>query len=123
MSREVSELYRSDPFAGDQRAATRRERSDATRRRIVAAARDLIVQAGFTDTTITAIAAAAGVAPQTIYFNFRTKGRLFVAVVEDVAGAQDSATPVLQRQWVREVQESDSAPRALALLVEHGTDI
>jgi AcrR family transcriptional regulator len=62
-----------------RRAATRSE----TRARILGAARELIPGAG-NSLPVTAIAQHAGVAVQTIYDQFGSKGGLLVAVVNDV---------------------------------------
>jgi AcrR family transcriptional regulator len=61
-----------------------RERGRAeTRARILASARELIPQAGLS-LPVTAIARHAGVAIQTIYDQFGSKGGLLIAVVNDV---------------------------------------
>lgn len=62
-----------------RRAAARSE----TRARILGAARELIPQAG-SSLPVAAIARHAGVAVQTIYDQFGSKGGLLVAVVDDV---------------------------------------
>jgi AcrR family transcriptional regulator len=66
--------------AGKTRRAAGRE---ATRSRILAAARELIPNAGVS-LPVTAIARHAGVAIQTIYDQFGSKGGLLIAVVNDV---------------------------------------
>jgi len=55
---------------------TRRRDRDATRTRIVDAARDLFVEQGYARTTIADIARAADVAPQTVYWAFGSKAGL-----------------------------------------------
>ena len=62
-----------------RRAAGRRE----TRARVLAAARELIPVAGVS-LPVTAIARHAGVAIQTVYDQFGSKGGLLIAVIEDV---------------------------------------
>ena len=59
----------------------RRDRA-STRARIVDAARSLFRHRGYARTTITDIAATAGVAPQTVYWAFGSKARL-VAEIRD----------------------------------------
>jgi AcrR family transcriptional regulator len=61
----------------------RAERSAETRARVLAAARELIPDAG-TSLPVTAIARHAGVAVQTIYDQFGSKGGLLIAVVNDL---------------------------------------
>jgi AcrR family transcriptional regulator len=70
------------PYVQRRRAESRAE----TRARILAAARELIPAAG-TSLPVTAIARHAGVAVQTIYDQFGSKGGLLIAVIGDV---QDS---------------------------------
>jgi AcrR family transcriptional regulator len=70
------------PYIQRHRAEARAE----TRSRILAAARELIPAAG-TSLPVTAIARHAGVAVQTIYDQFGSKGGLLIAVIGDV---QDS---------------------------------
>src|SRR6478672_5079970 len=54
----------------------RRRDRDATRGRIVDAARDLFMEQGYARTTIADIAGAADVAPQTVYWAFGSKAGL-----------------------------------------------
>ena len=54
----------------------RREQAQETRRRVIAAARELFVHQGYGKTTITQIAEAAGVAVETVYGAFRNKATL-----------------------------------------------
>ncbi|MCZ7686034.1 MAG: TetR/AcrR family transcriptional regulator [Sandaracinaceae bacterium] len=60
-----------------ERAPSRRERALATRRRVLRAAYALFASGGYAATTMEDIAREAGVAVQTLYFTFRTKGALF----------------------------------------------
>lgn len=80
----------------------RAARTAATRARMLAAARELFVATGYASTSMQAIARAAGVAVQTLYFTFSTK-RAMLSEVVDVAVAGD-AEPVatLDRPWVAE---------------------
>ena len=82
------------PYVQSRRAATRAE----TRARILAAARELIPAAD-TSLPVTAIARHAGVAVQTIYDQFGSKGELLIAVIGDVQdslGLFDSFGPVFE---------------------------
>ena len=73
--------------------------------------------------TLAAIADHAGVAVQTVYFTFHTKGELLMQVILAV-GADDPDAPRHQdRGWYRDMVASTDARRQLALLSEHGTDI
>ena len=59
----------------------RAEQADGTRRRILAAARDLFLARGYAGTTIAAVAQAAGVAPDTIYASLGGKQGLLEGVM------------------------------------------
>ena len=75
----MTAMSASRPYAQRVRAA----RSAETRARILASARDLIPGAG-TSLPVAAIARHAGVAVQTIYDQFGSKGGLLIAVVNDL---------------------------------------
>ena len=102
---------------------SRAERALATRRRMLTSARDLFVRQGYAATTVEQIAADAGVAVQTVYYTFRTKGLLLRELVEVTAAGEEPAAPVMERAWAREMLSATSAQRVLALAVEHGTAI
>lgn len=68
-----------------------RPRSDAARRAILAATARLVVEDGYTATTIDAIAGAAGVGKQTIYRWWPTKADV---VLDATAGSTELSVPV-----------------------------
>lgn len=88
-----------------------------------ASARELFVRQGYASTTMEEIASEAGVAVQTVYYTFRTKGALLCEVMEETAAGAEAAPPVDQRPWMEEAMTSPSPQRALALAIEHGTAI
>jgi TetR/AcrR family transcriptional regulator, regulator of autoinduction and epiphytic fitness len=102
---------------------TRAERARQTRHRMLDSARALFITDGYPATTMERIADEAGVAVQTLYYTFRTKGHLLCEVVEATAAGQDDPVPVAQRAWTQEMLTATSGQRALALAVEHGADI
>lgn len=62
-----------------------RERNyEQTRRRLVRTARQLFDRDGYDETTVEAIAAAAGVSPRTVYRYFDTKGGLVAEPVRQI---------------------------------------
>lgn len=69
------------------------------------------------------VAGEAGVAVQTVYYIFGTKGRLLCDAMEFAAAAAHDPGPVQGRAWMIEALNAPSAPRSLAVAVEHGTDI
>jgi AcrR family transcriptional regulator len=102
---------------------SRRERARQTRQRIVAAAAESVLAHGYAATTMAGVARSAGVAVQTVYFTFHTKAALFMEVVLQLSAGPDGETPVMERAWVKEAHATPGPARALALMVEHGTDI
>jgi AcrR family transcriptional regulator len=86
-------------------------------------ARELFVTAGYAATTMERIADEAGVAVQTVYYTFGSKGQLLREVIEVTAAGEEDAGPVAQRAWMQEMLTAKSGQRVLALAVEHGTDI
>jgi AcrR family transcriptional regulator len=63
---------------------TKAEQSDATRRKLVAAARSLFAEHGFARTSTESIVQAAGVTRGALYHQFEDKTALFQAVYEDL---------------------------------------
>lgn len=102
---------------------TRAERARHTRRRMIDSARELFVVQGYAATTMEQIAADAGVAVQTVYYTFKTKGQLLCEVVEVTAAGEDVPVPPAQRAWAQEMRTASAAQRVLALGIEHGTAI
>ncbi|WP_245008808.1 TetR/AcrR family transcriptional regulator [Mycolicibacterium farcinogenes] len=83
----------------------RARRSAETRRALVAAARNLFVERGYTAVSTGDIADAAGVTRNSIYYHFPNKESIFRAVYEDVEAELASrvipaalAEPTAQRQ-------------------------
>ena len=88
----------------------------ATRARIIRAAYDLFCATGYRATTMEAIGKQAGVAVQTVYFNFRTKDELLRAVHEWTVLGDDPVPPPLQPWHIAAMREPD-ARNALAKIV------
>jgi AcrR family transcriptional regulator len=98
---------------------TRAERARRTRQRITRAAYDLFIQHGYPATTMTDVAAAAGVAVQTVYFVFGTKAQLLHATYDyAVIGDGGQAAPE-QQPWYAEMITANQLPDALRLLVDN----
>jgi AcrR family transcriptional regulator len=110
-------------------AEQRRRRAAEQRMRVVAAARELFAERGFSRTTVAAVAGEAGVSPETIYKAFGGKAGLVRAIWQDaIAGAgpehaerrsdaiasSASSGPEIIEGWLRVALEV--APRAVAVL-------
>jgi len=102
---------------------TRMERARQTRRRMIDSARELFVAQGFAATTMDQIAADAGVAVQTLYYTFQTKGNLLREVVEVTAAGEEIPAPRAQPAWVQEMLSAAAPHEVLTLGIEHGTAI
>jgi len=102
---------------------SRRERARATRLRITRAAYALFCRQGYAGTTMADIAAAAGVAVQTVYFTFHTKGEVLSSTYDlAVMGEGDPAPPQEQPWYVRAVGEPNVA-EAVQSVVEGAGEI
>jgi AcrR family transcriptional regulator len=86
-------------IVADVKPKTRKARAAATRQRIVDSAHLLFLEQGYAATTMPAVAAAAGVAVQTVYFTFGTKGDLLQAVYERVVLGPEAVPPHLMPWW------------------------
>jgi AcrR family transcriptional regulator len=107
-SNSVKRTYRSE---------RREQQAAATRRDIVAAAQSLFERDGYVATTMTSIAAEAGVAVETIYRSFEGKAGLIEAVVEAAVagGAERAERAVEDRPAIRKVIDEPDPRRKLEL--------
>src|SRR6266571_83815 len=98
----------------------RREQARATRQAVLEAARELFVERGYAVTTIDAIAAGAGVSPETVYATFKNKRSLLSQLVDVSMAGDDAPIPILERSWVREVRDEPEPLRRLQILARNG---
>jgi AcrR family transcriptional regulator len=96
----------------------RKERSRATRRRIVEAAFRLFSERGYAGTTMADIAAEAGVAVQTVYFTFNTKFALVREAFDYAVVGSDDGTSPNRQPWFGAVAEEPDLGRAIEILVD-----
>lgn len=96
-------------------APRRREQAAATRRRILEAAHPLFEANGYPSTSMSEIAAAAGVALKTIYVAFDTKGGLLRALWLLRLRGDEGPEPVGEREWFRAVLKEPDPARQLRL--------
>jgi AcrR family transcriptional regulator len=85
-------------------SATRAERAQKTRRRVIEAATCLFVQHGYATTTMRAIADEAGVSVPTVEQLFGTKAQLLHVVIDVAVAGDDEPVPVLSRAWAADAQ-------------------
>lgn len=102
----------SEPELRRRYDVTRRRRHAEERRRAVLdAARRQFVDQGVPATTISGIAAEAGVSPQTVYAVFGSKAGLLVALLDDLEARLDSPG------YAKAIADAGTAAEQLALVV------
>lgn len=117
-------------------AGIRRERALATRRRVLASAYQLFCDRGYAGTTMDAIAKAAGVAVQTLYFTFHTKGAMLSEVLDAAVVGFDSwippsrpldgcdvATLRTYHTWFEPFEAAKSARAAFEVFIDGGVAV
>lgn len=77
------------------------------------AARELFIARGYGATTLVDVAAAAGVAVQTIYFTFGNKRSLLKELVDVTIAGDDEPVATLDREWFRAGIEAPTADEHL----------
>jgi len=97
----------------------RREQAAETRRHVLLAAKRLFEERGYAGTSMTAIAAAAGVSVKTTYLAFATKSGLLRALWHLLLRGDEAPVPVGERSWFREVLEEPDPRRQLRLDVRN----
>lgn len=96
-------------------SATRTDQAAATRAAVIAAARQLFLEAGWAGTTVAGIARAAEVSPETIYAVFGGKAPLFAEVVRAGVRRADPDTPLLDQAGPKAVAAAPDQATALHL--------
>jgi TetR/AcrR family transcriptional regulator, regulator of autoinduction and epiphytic fitness len=103
-------------------SAHRQEQARLTRRAILNAAAKRFVDPGYAATPLTAIAAEAGVAIQTVYKIFGSKKVLLSALVDVTVAGDDEPVPLAERQFVTDIQALPGARAKLARYAAHLAD-
>jgi AcrR family transcriptional regulator len=107
------------PVKGKSEAGRKREvRAHETRRRIAEAGLRLFLDKGYAGTTMQAIAAAARVAPATVYQAFGTKHAVLAAALDISVAGDDASLNVLDHDWVAKVRREKNPDRQLRLVAE-----
>lgn len=100
----------------------RREQARLTRRAILDAATTLFVDPGYAATPLTAVAAQAGVAVQTVYKIFGTKKALLSALVDVTIAGDDEPVALPDRQFVRDIEALPGARDRIERYAVHLTE-
>ena len=93
VERKEKAVNGSRPYRSPVREAQARQ----TRRKVVAAARELFVERGYAATSIPAVAERAGVSTDTVFKRFGSKIALLREVLDVVVGGDDEDLPLLRR--------------------------
>jgi AcrR family transcriptional regulator len=96
------------------RSPRRQEQARTTRRRILAAAAEQFRILGYAGTTISAVAAVAGVSVPTVELAFGTKAALLKSAIDVAIAGDDEPVPVLDRPWAARTQATANAAEFLA---------
>ena len=107
----VDEEVKGRPYDNE----SRQSQSAATRRRILDAARDLLVARGYRRTTIATVAAAAGVHVDTVYELVGRKPVLLRWLIEEALSGRDGAVVAEERDYVRAMRAEPDPRRKLTL--------
>jgi TetR/AcrR family transcriptional regulator, regulator of autoinduction and epiphytic fitness len=100
-------------------SARRQEGARQTRRAILDAAAVLFVDPGYAATPLTAVAAKAGVAVQTLYATFGSKQQLLSALVDVTIAGDDEPVALPDRPFVAEVRAITDPRGKLARFARH----
>jgi TetR/AcrR family transcriptional regulator of autoinduction and epiphytic fitness len=103
-------------------SAHRQEQARQTRRAILDAAAGLFVEPGYAATPLTAVAAEAGVAIQTVYKVFGSKAALLSALVDVVIAGDDEPVALPGRQFVKDVRALKGVRSKLIRFAGHLAD-
>lgn len=96
----------------------RAERTQASKRAVVAAAHELFLARGFVDTTVEAISAASRVPVATVYRLFKTKTAILKEVIDTAVVGDDAPVPLGDRPIVRDAQAEED-PKAMTAAFAH----
>jgi len=101
----------------------RKQKAQATRKRMLQAAYRLFCQGGYVSTTMESIAREAGVAVQTVYFTFHNKTAILKEVFDTAVLGDEAPVPPQARPWFAEMEREPDALRALRILVDNASEI
>lgn len=104
------------------KAGVRAAKAAQTRARMLAAARELFTERGYTATSMQAIAARGGVAVQTLYFTFETKRAILKELLDAEVAGDGAQIATLDRPWVAEALAAPP-PELLHRLADATADI
>ena len=96
-------------------ASSRQEQARTSRRHVLATATRMFLERGYSDTTVPAVARAAGVSPQNVYKAFGNKPGLLKAVFDVAMAGDDEPLAMMQREALTRVREEPDPSEKLRL--------
>ena len=111
-----------NPPTRQYRSSLRQQQVQLTRRTVFAAAHRLFLERGFAATTVAAVAAEAGVSPETIYASLGGKRGLLEGVIESTILGPDSLPLQQQIAWPR-IEAMNNPHDRLAAFVQFVCDV
>ncbi len=111
-----------NPPTRQYRSSLREQQVQLTRRTVFAAAHRLFLERGFAATTVAAVAAEAGVSPETIYASLGGKRGLLEGVIESTILGPDSLPLLQQIAWPR-IEAMNNPHDRLAAFVQFVCDV
>jgi AcrR family transcriptional regulator len=96
-------------------ASARQAASHERRARILAAAREVFLQRGYSAATMAAIADRSGTAVDTVYELVGRKPELFRLLIETAISGGDEAVPAEEREYVQRMRAEPTSAGALAV--------
>jgi AcrR family transcriptional regulator len=109
----------ADPVKRRYNSPRRREQAAATRGQILEAAQRLFERAGWSATTMAAIAAEASVSLKTVYLAFESKSGVLRALWNLRLRGDDAEAPMGDRAWYRELLEERDPKRQVRLIAKN----
>lgn len=100
------------------RSPHRREQAAATRRSVLAAARELLQDRGYAATTVAEVARRGGVSVDTVYASVGRKPELVLAVIDTLLGGEEQPVPAGERDYVRAVVSEPTARGKIEIYAE-----
>lgn len=97
----------------------RREQAQRTRAAIIEEARRLFLERGYSGTTVSSVAQAAGVSVETVYKAFGNKARLLKGAFDVAIVGDHQPVPMLQRELVHRITAEPDPRRKLLIYGEH----
>lgn len=108
-------MPRPKPDTRHYDSTRRRKRAHETRQEILATARALFLADGYARTTMTAIAAGAGVSVETLYGTWRSKAGLVRALLREGLRGEEDGPPLEQSDAIKAVIAEPRPRRQLEL--------